>query len=80
MSNDLAPRTPDDICREMNACSTRLAQAEKKAQDWRDTRLAVLQELKDKFGHLAEGRQGEMQHRPRYGLSHSSAFPAGKIE
>ena len=49
MSNDLAPRTPDDICREINACSTRLAQAEKKAQDWRDTRRQFLQELKDKF-------------------------------
>ena len=49
MSNDFAPRTPDDICGEINACSTRLAQAEKKAQDWRDTRRQFLQELKDKF-------------------------------
>ena len=49
MSNDLAPRTPDDICTEINACSTKLAQAEKKAQDWRDTRRQFLQELKDKF-------------------------------
>ena len=34
MSTDLARRTPDDICREINACSTKLAQAEKKAEDW----------------------------------------------
>ena len=42
MSTDLAHRTPDDICREINACSTKLAQAEKKAQDWRDTRRQYL--------------------------------------
>ena len=42
MSTDLANRTPDDICREINACSTKLAQAEKKAQDWRDTRRQYL--------------------------------------
>jgi hypothetical protein len=49
MSTDLANRTSDDICREINACSTKLAQVEKKAQDWRDTRRQYLQELKDKF-------------------------------
>jgi hypothetical protein len=49
MSTDLANRTSDDICREINACSAKLAQVEKKAQDWRDTRRQYLQELKDKF-------------------------------
>ena len=34
MSTDLARRTPDDICREINACSTKLVQAEKKVEDW----------------------------------------------
>ena len=49
MSTDLANRTSDDICREINACSAKLAQVEKKAQDWRDIRRQYLQELKDKF-------------------------------
>jgi len=49
MSTDLANRTSDDICREINACSAKLAEVEKKAQDWRDTRRQYLQELKDRF-------------------------------
>jgi hypothetical protein len=49
MNTDLANRASDDICREINACTTKLAQVEKKAQDWRDTRRQYLQELKDKF-------------------------------
>ena len=49
MSTDLARRTSDDICREINACSAKLAQAEKKVEDWKDTRWQFLQELKDRF-------------------------------
>ena len=49
MSTDLARRTSDDICREINACSAKLAQAEKKVEDWKDTRRQFLQELKDRF-------------------------------
>ena len=49
MSTDLARRTSDDICREINACSAKLAQAEKKVDDWKDTRRQFLQELKDRF-------------------------------
>ena len=79
MSTDLARRTSDDICREINACSAKLAQAEKKVDDWKDTRRQFLQELKDRFPrHLAEGGHGEMQYRPRNGLSHSPTAEAGK--
>jgi hypothetical protein len=49
MSTDLARRNSDDICREINACSTKLAQAEKKVEDWKDTRRQFLQELKGRF-------------------------------
>jgi hypothetical protein len=49
MSTDLARRTSDDICREINACSAKLAQAEKKVEDWKDTRRQFLQELKGKI-------------------------------
>jgi hypothetical protein len=49
MSTDLAPRTADDICKAINACSAKLAQAEKKVEDWKDTRRQYLQELKDTF-------------------------------
>ena len=52
MSTDLARRTPDDICTEINACSTKLAQAEKKVEDWNDTRRCLLRELKDKYPDL----------------------------
>jgi hypothetical protein len=52
MSTDLARRTSDDICREINACSAKLAQAEKKVEDWKDTRRQFLQELKDRFPEI----------------------------
>ena len=45
----MSTRTSDDICKDINACSTKLTAAEKKAQDWRDTRRQFLQELKDRF-------------------------------
>jgi hypothetical protein len=43
----MSPRTSDDICKDINACSVKLKAAEKKAQDWRDTRRQFIQELKD---------------------------------
>jgi hypothetical protein len=49
MSTDLAPRTTDDICKAINACSVKLAHAEKKVEDWKDTRRQYLQELKDSY-------------------------------
>jgi hypothetical protein len=45
----MSARTSDDICKEINACSTKLAVAEKKTQDWRDTRRQYIQELKDTY-------------------------------
>ena len=49
MSTDLARRTPDDICKEINACTIKLVQAEKKVEDWKDTRRCLIQELKDNY-------------------------------
>jgi hypothetical protein len=49
MSTDLARRTPDDICKEINACAIKLVQAEKKVEDWKDTRRCLIQELKDNY-------------------------------
>ena len=49
MSTDLANRTSDDICREINACSTKLAQAEKKARTGAIPGGSTCQELKDRF-------------------------------
>ena len=49
MSTNLARRTPDDICKEINACSIKLVQAEKKVEDWKDTRRCLIQELKDNY-------------------------------
>jgi hypothetical protein len=46
---DLAHRTSDDICKDINACTAKLAAAEKKVEDWRDTRRQYVQELKDNF-------------------------------
>ena len=43
----MSTRTSDDICKDINACSVKLKAAEKKAQDWRDTRRQFIQELKD---------------------------------
>jgi hypothetical protein len=43
----VSTRSSDDICKDINACSTKLAAAEKKAQDWPDPRRQYVQELKD---------------------------------
>ena len=52
MSTDLARRTPDDICKEINACAIKLVQAEKKVEDWNDTRRCLIRELKDNYPDL----------------------------
>ena len=49
MSTNLARRTPDDICKEINACSIKLVEAEKKVEDWKDTRRCLILELKDSY-------------------------------
>jgi hypothetical protein len=52
MSTDLARRTPDDVCKEINACAIKLVQAEKKVEDWNDTRRCLIRELKDNYPDL----------------------------
>ena len=49
MSTNLARRTPDDICKEINACSIKLVQAQNKVEHWKDTRRCLIQELKDSY-------------------------------
>src|SRR5262245_8377429 len=45
----MSNRTSGDICKDINACSVKLKAAEKKCQDWKDTRRHYIQELKDKY-------------------------------
>jgi hypothetical protein len=45
----MSARASNDICQDINACSTKLAAAEKRALDLKDTRRQFIQELKDGY-------------------------------
>jgi hypothetical protein len=48
----MSTRTSNDICKDINACSTKLAAAEKRALDLKDTRRQFIQELKDGYSDI----------------------------
>jgi hypothetical protein len=48
----MSTRTSNDICKDINACSTKLAAAEKRSLDLKDTRRQFIQELKHGYPHI----------------------------